>query len=98
MPLPVISVEQMRAWERATWAAGPTEAAVIARVGEVVARRSLALTKPGDSLLLLAGHGHNGDDVRAMVPHLVGRAVKLIEVVEPETALPEIIRRAQLGK
>ena len=92
MSLPVISVEHMRAWERATWAAGPTEAAVIARVGEVVAKRALELTKPGDSLLLLAGQGHNGDDVRAMVPHLLGRAVKLIEVVDPATALPEIIR------
>jgi len=95
MSLPVISVEQMRAWERATWAAGPTEAAVIARVGEALARRALELTKPGDSLLLLAGRGHNGDDVRAMVPHLGGRAVKLIEVVAPETALPEIIRALQ---
>ncbi len=92
MSLPVISVEQMRAWERATWAAGPTEAAVIARVGEALARHALELTKLGDSLLLLAGRGHNGNDVRAMRPHLDGRTVKLMEVVEPETALPEITR------
>ena len=83
MPVPVISVEQMRAWERATWASGQTESAVIARVGEALAQHAVALTKPGNSILLLAGRGHNGDDVRAMVPHLVGRAVKLLNVVDP---------------
>jgi NAD(P)H-hydrate epimerase len=61
-------------------------------VGAALARRTLELTSPGDSLLLLAGRGHNGDDVRAMVPHLGGRAVRLIEVIEPEVAQAEITR------
>lgn len=90
MPVPVISVEQMRAWERDTWASGQTESAVIARVGEVLAPHALALTKPGDSILLLAGRGHNGDDVRAMVGHLPGREVKLINVVDPRAAQKEL--------
>jgi hydroxyethylthiazole kinase-like uncharacterized protein yjeF len=90
MPVPVISVEQMRAWERDAWASGQTESAVIARVGEVLAQHALALTKPGDSILLLAGRGHNGDDVRAMAPHLRGREVKLIDVADPATAQSEI--------
>ena len=66
MSLPVITVEQMRRWEAATWESGKTEAEVIARVGEIVARRALELTQAGDTILLLAGKGHNGDDVRAM--------------------------------
>jgi hydroxyethylthiazole kinase-like uncharacterized protein yjeF len=90
MPVPVISVEQMRAWERATWASGQTESAVIAHVGEVLAQHALALTQPGDSILLLAGRGHNGDDVRAMASHLHGREVKLINVVDPTAAQNEL--------
>ena len=96
MPVPVISVEQMRAWELATWAGGQTESAVIALVGARLARRALTLTKPGDTILLLAGKGHNGDDARAMRPHLGGREVKQIEVREPAAARAELERALQL--
>ena len=90
MPVPVISVEQMRAWERATWATGQTESAVIARVGEGLARHALALTQPADTILLLAGQGHNGDDARAMAAHLSGRVVEQINVLEPSLAFTEL--------
>ena len=83
MSLPVISVEQMRRWEAATWEAGKIEGEVIAQVGEVVAARALELTRPGDAILLLAGKGHNGDDVRAMAGHLPGREVSLLSVTDP---------------
>ncbi|HLH54109.1 MAG TPA: NAD(P)H-hydrate dehydratase [Verrucomicrobiae bacterium] len=84
MPLPVITVEQMRQWEKATWETGQTEAEVIRRVGLEVARHSLKLTRPGDLLLILAGKGHNGDDARAAREHLVERRVDLLEVGDPE--------------
>jgi NAD(P)H-hydrate repair Nnr-like enzyme with NAD(P)H-hydrate epimerase domain len=64
MPLPVISIAQMRDWEQATWAAGQTEAEVIRRVGRCVAHRALQLTKAGDLILILAGKGNNGEDAR----------------------------------
>jgi len=54
MAVPVISVAQMREWEKATWATGQTEAAVIRRVGEIVARRALRLTQAGDLVLIVA--------------------------------------------
>ena len=92
MPLPVISVAQMRAWEHATWAGGRMESAVIARVGEGLARRALALTRRGDMVLLLAGKGHNGDDARAMQPHLDGRELRLISAREPVSAWVELER------
>lgn len=92
MPVPVISVAQMREWERATWASGQTEAAVIARVGECLAQRALTLTRAGNAILFLAGKGHNGDDVRAMRPHLHGREVDLLDVREPRAALPDLER------
>jgi NAD(P)H-hydrate epimerase len=89
MSWPVISVAEMREWEAATWATGQTEEVVIARVGEVLARQARRMTHSGDGILLLAGKGHNGDDVRAMVPHLKERSVHLIEVLDPVKALAE---------
>ena len=83
MALPVITVEQMRRWEAATWESGKTEEEVIAQVGEVVANRAMELTRPSDAILLLAGKGHNGDDVRAMGGHLPGREVSLLSVTDP---------------
>ena len=92
MPVPVISVAQMREWERATWASGQTAAAVIARVGQCLARRALTLTQEGDSILLLAGKGHNGDDARAMRLHLPERVVKQMDVREPGEEMSELER------
>jgi len=92
MSVPVISVAQMREWERVTWATGQTDAVVIARVGECLARRALALTCASDLIVLLVGKGHNGDDARAMRPHLRERVVTQIDVVEPRAALPELER------
>ncbi|HWD20354.1 MAG TPA: NAD(P)H-hydrate dehydratase [Verrucomicrobiae bacterium] len=80
---PVISVPQMRRWEKASWAAGAKEAEVIARVGRCLAQRLMQLTRPGDTILLLAGAGHNGDDVRAAIPHLKERNARLINVNDP---------------
>lgn len=80
MPLPVISVAQMREWEQATWNSGQTEAEVIRRVGQCVARSIVQLTRPNDLILLLAGKGHNGDDVRAAKEFLSDRRTELLEV------------------
>jgi len=89
MPVPVINLAQMREWERATWATGQTEAEVIRRVGQKVAACALTLTRPGDAILLLAGKGHNGDDVRAAGKCLKDRKVSLLNVTDPKTALPK---------
>jgi NAD(P)H-hydrate repair Nnr-like enzyme with NAD(P)H-hydrate epimerase domain len=61
MSVPVINIAQMREWERATWAAGQTEAEVIRRVGKKIARRARKLTRSDDLILILAGKGHNGE-------------------------------------
>jgi NAD(P)H-hydrate epimerase len=95
MAVPVISVAQMREWESATWAAGQTEGAVIARVGQAVARLVMATTKAGDRILLLAGKGHNGDDVQAMKPHLSDRNVRLLDVRDPLPPLQALADRLQ---
>jgi hydroxyethylthiazole kinase-like uncharacterized protein yjeF len=92
MPSPILSVAQMRSWEQATWQTGIAEQTVIARVGEIVARRALAMSNDSALCLALAGKGHNGDDVRLSVPHLTGRDVQLLEIADPSRQLPELAR------
>jgi NAD(P)H-hydrate epimerase len=93
--IPVISVEQMRQWEKATWAAGKTEQEVIQQVGRLVARRVLELTRPGDAVWIIAGKGHNGDDARAAQPHLPDRHVLLSNIDDPRQGLAEFSQRLQ---
>lgn len=90
MPLPVLSLEQMRQWEQATWASGQTEAEVIRRVGLAIARTALRLTAPSDLILILAGKGHNGDDARCAKEHLSERRVDVLEVGDPGADLPRL--------
>ena len=84
MPLPVIQTAQMREWENASWAAGRRQSDVIRRVGQLVARRASQLTHADDFILLLAGKGHNGDDVRAARDFFSHRRVELLDVTLPE--------------
>jgi NAD(P)H-hydrate epimerase len=80
----------MRDWEQATWAAGQQEAEVIRRVGRCVARRALQLTQAGDSILILAGKGHNGDDARCAREHLPDRQVEVFDVTESAAELAKL--------
>ena len=90
MSVPVISVEQMRAWEKATWQTGQTEDEVIYLVGKALAARALELTTPGQGIVLLAGKGHNGDDARAACEHILDRRVDLMEVESPGADLVDL--------
>ena len=90
MSLPVINTAQMREWERATWAAGQTEAEVMRRVGKKIARRARRLTRSDDAILILAGKGNNGNDARAAQEFLDGRKVELLEIAAPENFLPAL--------
>lgn len=90
MSLPVLTVGQMRAWEAAAWASGQSESEVIRRVGFALAETAIRLTRPGDSILVLAGQGHNGDDARAALPRLSGRRATLLNLNDPERQLGEL--------
>lgn len=90
MALPVISVAQMREWEKATWASGQTEVTVMRQAGAAVARRAEQLTRPGDFILVLAGTGHNGDDASYASEQITGREIQLMRVSEPTIASKEI--------
>ena len=89
MPAPVISVAQMREWEKATWAAKRTPAQVISRVGHIVTSRAKQLTRPGDLIVILAGKGHNGDDARQAGHNFSDHEVTLLNVVDPVAALKQ---------
>ena len=93
MPIPILNPAQMRAWERATWAGGQTEAEVIRRVGKRIARRARQLTRADDAILFLIGKGHNGDDARAAAEQLEGRRAVPLEIFLPDTILPTLETR-----
>ncbi len=96
MPLPVITVAQMREWEKATWASGQTEQAVIQQAGAAIARKAEELTRPGELILVLSGKGHNGDDARVAAEAIQNREVQLLRVLDPEgivSALAPVLAR-----
>lgn len=84
MSIPVISIAQMREWEKASWAAGKFEAEVIQRVGKVLAQHALGLTERDDAIVILAGKGHNGDDALCACEYLAQRRVEVLEVKDAE--------------
>ncbi|MDB6121463.1 MAG: Bifunctional NAD(P)H-hydrate repair enzyme [Pedosphaera sp.] len=84
MPMPVISVGQMREWEKTSWASGKNETEVIERVGQIIARRISQLTSANDLILILAGKGHNGDDARQSLKHLPNSRVHLQNITDPQ--------------
>ncbi|MBL9128660.1 MAG: NAD(P)H-hydrate dehydratase [Verrucomicrobiales bacterium] len=85
MPAPVVTVEAMRAWEARTWAAGVDQAAVIRRAGLGVAGVAAAMASARAPVLILAGHGHNGDDAEVAGGALEGRAVTSCRLRAPES-------------
>lgn len=97
MPLPVLTIEQMRDWEKATWAAGQTEIEVIRRVAKVVADVTLRLTQLNGSVLILAGKGHNGDDARFAAEHLAQRRVQVLDVQDPAESFSTLERYLAKG-
>lgn len=92
MPIPVISVAEMRSWEEATWAAGIRESEVIDRVGRAIANWLLSRTHSSDSILIVAGKGHNGDDGRATFKCLLSaeRDASLLDVRNPEQSVSSL--------
>lgn len=90
MPVPVITVAQMREWEKVTWASGAREDDVMRRAGQAVARAAERCTHAGERILFLAGKGHNGDDAAYGCEFLSNRERLLRRVVDPEAALKEL--------
>jgi ADP-dependent NAD(P)H-hydrate dehydratase / NAD(P)H-hydrate epimerase len=90
MSVPVITVEEMRRWEAASWAAGCSQAEVIQQAGAAVGRVAARWTQWGDTVVILAGPGNNGADARHAEPELAGRLVRVIDATDPVRALTEV--------
>jgi NAD(P)H-hydrate epimerase len=93
--VPVLSVEQMREWEKATWATGQSAERVIELVGRRLAKRIVELSRPRDAIWIVAGKGHNGDDARAAMPGLGHRSVTLFDVADPGKGRNEFLEKIQ---
>lgn len=92
MPLPIISVAQMRDWEQRTWDAGVVEESVMSNAGQAVAQMALEMTPEGGMILLLAGKGNNGGDTRIAAEHLPGRSREVIDASDPVSGLRDFNR------
>lgn len=90
MPVPVISITQMREWENQSWAAGRSESEVIRQAGRALAAELKRWWRPPQPLVVLAGRGHNGDDARAAAESFPREHVILIQVHDPAAALTEL--------
>ena len=90
MPIPVISVAQMREWEKVTWASGVKQEDVMRRAGQAVADEAARCTREGELILFLAGKGHNGDDTAYACDSVQGRHRELLRVIDPDYTGPAL--------
>lgn len=91
MPLPILTIAEMRAWERRSWDAGATEGEVIRRVGDQLAQALHERTPPGSRILVVAGRGNNGADALATADALDrGFRVERIQIHAPESQQAEL--------
>ena len=91
MPLPIISVSQMRDWENRTWEAGVTQHSVMQLAGQHLADYISYLTKPGQSVLFLIGKGNNGGDARIAADRISDRKISLLPVENAEDCLEGLV-------
>ena len=92
MPLPIISVSQMRDWENRTWQSGVTEQSVMQLAGQRLSDYLFHLTKPGQLVLFLVGKGNNGGDARIAADQISDREISLLSVESAEDSLEDLAR------
>lgn len=91
MPIPVVTVEEMRSWEQHSWQSGAREDEVIRQVGRCLADRIRTETPPGSRILVLAGRGNNGADALAALPLLSPEFhTQTLHVASPTSQLAEL--------
>jgi ADP-dependent NAD(P)H-hydrate dehydratase / NAD(P)H-hydrate epimerase len=87
MGVKIVSVEQMRALERAAFAAGVSEAALQEVAGRAVAEEVAALASPGQRVAVLVGPGNNGRDGAVAARYLARAGIGLDLLLAPRHAV-----------
>ncbi len=98
MPAPIISVDQMRKWEDATWATGQSVETVMRLAGRAVAEAAMRLTPAGASIVVLAGKGNNGGDAKYATEYIEDRKVHLVEIHDPASGIHSLPQRLELTR
>ncbi len=93
MAIPVVTVEEMRAWEASTWQQGVQEEDVIHQVGAAIAEWIRHSDYHQHPVVILAGKGHNGDDGKAAALHMTGADVQTISIQDPKAAI-QVVQEA----
>ena len=62
----------------------------MAKVGRLIAEQLLDHSAPKQRILVLAGRGLNGADATATIQHILARNPVLLDVEDPEEALPAL--------
>jgi NAD(P)H-hydrate epimerase len=83
----IVSVAQMRSLEASAFAAGVSEAALQEQAGTAVAEEVGALLAPGESVVVLAGHGNNGRDGAIAARLLAQRGTRVEVFLGPRHAI-----------
>lgn len=87
MPVPVISIAQMRAWEQATWDTGQSVEAVMRLAGKAVAEAARTMIRRDAPVLVLAGKGNNGGDAELAAEQLSERSTTVVDCTESGASL-----------
>ncbi|MGC9035071.1 MAG: NAD(P)H-hydrate dehydratase [Verrucomicrobiia bacterium] len=90
MAIPILTVEQVREWESASWAAGISQEEVIRNAGKSVAVYAEKMTRPADKIMIIAGKGHNGDDAIQAGEQIAQRNVRVLRITDPATDIANL--------
>ena len=90
MPVPVVTVAQMREWEELSWQSGCLASDVMSQAGKAVSQKAVKMSRVSDVILFLVGPGNNGGDARLAAEHLFKREIQLVEVKKPKETLGKV--------
>jgi NAD(P)H-hydrate epimerase len=93
----IVSVAEMRELEAAAAQAGASEEVLQDRAGRAVADEVLRLVSPDQRVVVLAGHGNNGQDGAVAASYLAAAGMTVSIVRQPEDHPAQLLRTAAVG-
>ena len=90
MAIPVLNIEQIRAWENSTWESGISQEDVIKKAGAMVAYYAEKMTSPCSLILGIGGKGHNGDDTEQAINQIKNNSADFIRISDPIRGIEDL--------